>query len=829
MKARNFIYFMAAAAALSFTSCVNEELEKGPDDPKDCLGVYFVEEQENAKTHTLEKGKDKTSLDIIVRRVKTDTEEDISYRFETYTIEKEELTDTSYREVRVPADDVFEFGELYFKEGQHETAIEVNFSKIITGKTYHCTLYIDDTKYVSSYEANASSISFAVQMYEWENIGKGIFRDAVFSDMFEWEGRYLETEVDVYQRKDRKNYFRLDKVYSAEYFTKLVEGEEAVEKDPSLVDSYSQYIDEEACLYLDATDSSRVWFPAQKTGFSDPSLGEIMIASDVTEVFGSASNLLYGSLGTNGIITFPKNGLLFGMGGYYYFTNSSGKFRLVLPGYKAVDYAIEITCGETDPNGDVPVTFAMAKDVAKVRYSVFEGSISEVEMDAMIRKVLDSSDAEELTRQTGKAGEETYGIRPETDRAKTSIYTLIACTYDEKGEYKEYASAEFGYVKPGETRDVEIDFGIIISDRYASDKPEENYSAENSFQYWIRGKDITHAMINYYPTSYYKTYKTLIEEELKNYGSVDNATLKRLNNSEISGVVGNNLLAGTSYTFVIYAGNGYRSSYITREFTTEGTADLMKKAYYWEDLLAVQPDAAAYTNTEWIPVSVDIFDAEATGRTIRGNERAESIRFTLEDGKMKASGLFPALKANPEIMFDYKDGLLHMTENKLSKVTVKDSTNVVPSMRFDYTYSPKTGALSGSGYFYDTYEVEDEERSDMMVAGFVHEDIIAFMDNRTEELFWAFVLGGYQKYGNEEQLSNIIGDAHGDLLLVRKGSPLLEGLETGTSSGAGAEQTLSSINAANCIRMPEINSITKDLKKVDIAHDIVLISATRTK
>ena len=831
MKAFNIRYFMAAAAVLAFTSCVNEELENGGQDLEDCQGVYFVEEQENAKTHTLEKGVDKTSFDIIVRRTETDTEEDVNYRFETYILEKEELTDTSYREVPVPADDVFEFGELVFKEGQHESRIEVNFPNIRPGNTYHCTLYIDDPKYVSSTAANARSISFSVQMFEWEKLsGKGIYRDAVFSDMFAWEGRYLETEVDVYQRKDKKNFFRLDNVYSAEYFTRLVEGDEAYEADPSLVNSYRSYIDSETRLYLDATDSSRVYFPAQKTGFSDPSLGDIMVASDVTEVFGSASNLLYGTLSKNGIITFPKNGLLLGMGGYYYFTNSSGKFRLVLPGYEAFDYAIDLTSEETDENGNVPVTFELAKDVAKVRYAIFEGSISEVEMDAKVKEVQTSGSAIEFTRQTGKAGKETYDIRPEADKAKTSIYTLVACSYDDKGNYKEYESVEFGYVKPGETKDIDITFGIIVSDRYASENPLENYSAENSFQYWIRGKEITHAMINYYPTSYYKTYEEQIKKELISYGSVDNATLKRLNTSEISGVVGNSLLAGTSYTFVIYAGNGFRSGFITHEFSTEGTPDMMKRAYYWADLLEQQPSAESITGSEWIPVSVDIFDAKATGRTIRGNERAQSVKFTLEDGKMTAKGLFPSLKENPAIQLDYKDGLLYTTGGELEKVTVTDSTNIVPSLRFEYTYIPKVGAISGNGYFDDIYEVDGEERSDMFVAGFVHEDIIALMDNRTDNIYWALMLGGYQKYGSELYLTNYIGDAHGDLLLVRKGSPLLDGLtKSGSSQKAAAGQTLSSINTANCVRMPEINSITKNLKKADIAHEIVQVSATKAE
>ena len=148
-------------------------------------------------------------------------------------------------------------------------------------------------------------------------------------------------------------------------------------------------------------------------------------------------------------------------------------------------------------------------------------------------------------------------------------------------------------------------------------------------------------------------------------------------------------------------------------------------------------------------------------------------------------------------------------------------------MRYEYTYTPKVASLSQNGYVYTEYEDEnDNTRTDMLVAGFVHEDIIAVMDNKTENIFWALVLGGYQKYGNQEYLADVIGDTHGDLLLVRKGSPLLEGLKQSKSSKAQIGQTLSSVNAANCVRMPEINSITKNLKPVDTTNDIVHAYAT---
>ena len=79
------------------------------------------------------------------------------------------------------------------------------------------------------------------------------------------------------------------------------------------------------------------------------------------------------------------------------------------------------------------------------------------------------------------------------------------------------------------------------------------------------------------------------------------------------------------------------------------------------------------------------------------------------------------------------------------------------------------------------------------------------------------------------KLADVVGDTHGDLLLVRKGSPLLDGLKKGDSSKAQVGQTLNSVNAENCVKMPEINSIIKNIKPVEIENDIVHAYATKAE
>ena len=834
MKKNHIIYFKVAAMTLLLSSCVNRELENEASAPADCMGVYFLEEQENIKAHTLDVDKDKAELEFVVRRVNADKEEYVNFEVDAYTIFKDDTyTDTSYREVVQHAEELFEFGDLYFEEGQKETTLKVWFEDIELGKTYTCSISINDPEYASVYENNASSITFSVQMYRWKKKGKAIWRDALFSDMFLWEGRYLETEVDIYERTDEegKGYYRLDDVYSPSYLARLIEGEEEYEKNKEdLEKEYSRYVDPDTRILIDATDPEHVYFPLQKTGFSDPSMGDIMMASDVTEVWGAGSNLLYGTLKDN-IITFPKNGLLISYGPYFYFSNSSTKFRLVLPGGKAEDYALELSAEEVDEEGNFAVTFTPAKDVKKVKYAMFEGRLNEAELDGKIEQILDDK---VYTQTQSISGETTYSVTPSDEDAETGIYTLIACTLDETDTYKEHAAIELGYVSPDdkEGREVQIRFGVVVDDRYANagEKEEDRYTKENSFQYWVSGKGITHAMFNYYTLSYYNAYKEKIHKELKDAGSIDNLALKTLNTSELAGIVGNRLKPCTKYVFVIYAGNGYRSEFKTLEFETLGATpdvveDLMQKSYYYTDIMSGK-SVSDYTGTSWVPVSMDIFDSEAEGRTIRGNKRAERVKFTVTEypDSLTVSGLFPALKENPDIRVAFKDGVLYTAKNTLEDVVVRDSTNLIPEhQKFHHTYSPRVGCVSGTGYFYDTYETDDrKENYDMMRAGFVHEDIIAFTDNNTEHLFWTLILGGYQKFSDGEGLADFVGDAHGDLILVREGSELLKSLKESASNSPVEEgQMLNSINEVCRVEMPVIGSMVTDAKRVDMPHETV--------
>ena len=809
---------MAAAAAILLNACVEDKIQPAAGDRDDCMGVYFVEQQANAKAHTLEKDVDKTSLDFVVRRVNADEAVEIPYEYYVYKVVQTANSDTTYVESPVEDDSKFRFGKLRFARGQRESRITVSFDDIPTGETFRCSMSISDPKYVHTYGYASSSIAFSVQMFEWKKVeGKGFYRENIIGDVLGLDNGYPETEVEVYERRDKKGYYRLDGVYTASYVARVMEGDEAYEKDKNGMESkYAPYVEAKSQIFIDASDPKKVYLPEQTIGLTSNFLGGVItIASDVEEVFPGASNLLYGTLNEDGVITFPKNGLIFGMSGMYYFSNTAGKTRIVLPGGKAEDYGLELSAAaEAEADGSRPVTFKIAKDVKTIKYHLFQGTVNEVNIGDSLNYVKTNGVTLDVDGQ--KTIEKN--IAPLKENAPTAIYTLVACTYGAGDtEYREYTKVEFGYVKPGEKKDVEIYMGLSTDDQYASDKPEENYDSSNSFRYWIRGKGITNVQIAYYPTSYYLTYKDKIEESMIRSTSVNTQTIKALNNGGLSGILGNTLQPQTSYTLVVYAGNGYANEFFVKSIKTEGKEDLTQKSFYLYDIEQFEQPGTDAFNGEWVAVSYDIFDAEATKKTIRGNWRSKEVNLTVEGDAVKAKGLFPSLKTNPAVKFAIKDGVLYSQENKSGKVMVKDSTHIIPTMRFEYEYIPKTGALSSSGYFYEKFNDDTaEDRTDMLCGGFVHQDIIAFVDNRTDFSFYGFAMGGFQKDNmGKENLVDVIGDAHGELILVRKGSALLEGLKSQESSTAKPNESLNAAKEASITAAPKFGKVVNDQKYVD--------------
>lgn len=769
MKAIKYLrYILPAFMLMAFASCQEEVYAPGEADLLDCQGLYFPQEQ---AVHYELSPKGKLELSFTVQRDKADVEAYVPYEMESSVEGMFEMED--------------EF--IYFDEDQKKATFKVYVSdEFELGENYSCTIKVTDPLYVSKYALSSSVLSFSVAVVDWIRVKSpdgskdmGVWRDDYFTSLSDIVGApptkpYLEKEVAVYQRSDKPGYFRVDAIYTPEYISQIANG------DDSAVNDLKDYCPAES-IYIDATNPDKVYVDAQFAFFNpynfyDGVLGAgVYMCSDVEEVFLSGYSNLYGKY-KDGVITFPKKSLILYLPvGISVAGNQAGKTRLVLPGYEGFDYGLSVSVAPS-VEGVMPVTFTLDEDVAKVRYQVFEGHLTDVEFVSRLEEVKSGRKAIEIT----EAGEYEFST------SKSGLYTLIACSYDAKGGFQEYDMVKFGYDTAEDPRDVDIHLGLIVSDRHAA----TGKTAENSMEFYVYGTDIKDAKIGLYKTTNYEDFKENLEYQMEVYmPSLDNLQLDSLNRVGYTGVV-SGLTTGTEYTLVVYADNGYHSGFFTAKASTEGVFDLMDAEYTVYDLPErLQPaadDHEPYLG-EWQVWSLNPHTAKEWGRnhaaTVTLNDEADVMYD--KDGKetrdpakadiivdyMSIEGMHPNVKKNAKglkdvIDLEFYEGFVYTLMTMMDPMEYGGRT-VYPTNYYMYY-------MGANGMFWNL-------ENGAMIGGFLTEekDVIAFVANPSTSTSqygytcYAMQLGYFynNQYGNDgASPKSLDEDAHGYPLLVRPDS-----------------------------------------------------------
>ena len=769
MKAIKYLrYILPAFMLMAFASCQEEVYAPGEADLLECQGLYFPQDQ---AVHYELSPKGKLELTFTVQRNKADFEAYVPYEMESSVEGMFEMED--------------EF--IYFDEDQKKATFKVYVSDDFElGENYSCTIKVTDPLYVSKYALSSSFLSFSVAVVDWIRVKSsngsedmGIWRDDFFTSLSDMVGApptkpYLEKEVEVYQRSDKPGYFRVDGIYTAQYISQIANG------DNSAVESLKDYCPAES-IYINATNHDKVYVDAQFTfynpyNFYDGVLGAgVYMCSDVQEVFLTGYSNLYGKY-KDGVITFPKKSLVLYLPvGIALAGNQAGKTRLVLPGHVGYDYGLSVSVAPA-VSGVMPMTFTLDPDVAKVRYQVFEGHLTDVEMVSRLEEVKSGRNAVEIT----EAGEYDFST------SKSGLYTLIACSYDEKGGFQEYTTVKFGYDTAEDPRDVDIHLGLIVSDRHAA----KGMTAENSMEFYVYGSDIKEAKVGLYKTSNYEDFKESLETQMTDYmPSLDNLQLDSLNRVGYTGVV-SGLTTGTEYTLVVYADNGYHSGFFTAKATTEGVFDLMDAEYTVYDIPGrLQPAVDNHEPYlgEWQVWSLNPHTAKEWNRThaatVTINDEADVMYD--KDGKetrdpakadftvdyMSIEGMHPnvAKKAeefNDVIDLEFYQGFVYTLMSMLDPMEYSGKT-VYPTNYYMYY-------MGTNGMFWNL-------ENGAMVGGFLTEekDVIAFVANpSTSTSQYGYTCYAMQlcyfnnnMYGQDgASPKSLDEDAHGYPLLVRPDS-----------------------------------------------------------
>ena len=697
-----------AAVSLTFAACQEEPYSQGEPDSLFCQGLFFPQEQ--AEDFVLDP-EDANVLTFTVEREVEDGEAEVPYEL----ISSEE--------------GFFELEEdfLFFDDGQKKAKFKVYFSEDYElGEKYECTIKVTDPEYVSKYALSSNELSFSVTVVKWERVTKGgvdvgLWRDDFFTSFANQLGAplaqpYLEKEVAVYERADLPGFYKVDEIYTSDYLSQMYAG------DDSFTDELEEYCPA-ASILINATNPSKVYIDAQ-FAFYDPFMnyGAAYICSDVQEVFTSGYSNQYGTL-KNGVIEFKhKNSLVIYLpsAGTAY-ANNAGKTRLVLPGYRGYDYSVAVTNSPSE-NGVMPLHFVLGDDVAEVRYQVFDGHLSDVEMVSKLENLQGATVGVKKVTESG-----TYDF----STSKTGFYTLIACSYDAAGNYQEYDFVKFGYDTAKDPKDVDINLGLIVSDKHGA----TGRTAENSMEFYVYGSEIKEAKVALYKKIHYEDFREAIDAEFKYYiSALDRYQLDSLNKVGYTGVV-DGLTPGTEYILVAYADNGYHSGFYTATATTEGVFDLMDAEFTFYDLPArLQTDTHDDYFKTWDVWSLDPFTATKWGRTKRGTATFKDKKDVMYDSE----GNVTTVPGNADYIMDYIS--LEGMHPNLAKKGLKDAIDFEYYEGFIYSMMTQVPEMTIEGqkvyptnaYLYFTNTgLSPYLENGAMIGGFITEekDVIALVGN----------------------------------------------------------------------------------------------------
>ena len=602
------------------TSCVEEmTAQLGDPDNKDCYGIYFPSQKGLGDIHV--GPNDPKTITLSVRR--TNTRGSVTV---PVVIESEE-----------PG--IFSVSELTFEEDAPVAELQVYFPNIKLGVKYDCTIKVRGDEYVSSYSNNATHMSFSVTCVKWNKLvgangeTTGKWRDGVFAEWFSVAQPNLEQDVVIEERDDLPGYYRIFDVYNSTYMSNMF-GMNA-----------SGVCLEQHYTYIDATDPEKVWIPTFKTGIvMSADYGEMSIASYVADnkEFDPSISSIYGTM-KDGVISFPANSLQLHLAVLgWYPSNSFGLHRVILPGYRALDDSMSLSVGITDEYGKIPVKVNFGADVKVVKLYTEKGELAGSVIASYAEQIAAGN---KQTTHSDLTEKQTVNLMFD----ETGDYTLIAVGIDANGKLINYVYETFGYKRNQDEMPVDINFGLISSDKYYPD----GMTAENSLELYINGKDIKRLHVGLYEKDEFyaneESYWRAVEST-----QLTEDYLAQVNGSGLS-LVQSGLVPGTEYVLAIKAYNGYTEMTDVCIASTGGEWDYRLASYGANDqdadVVLNIVDRSAYYGT------YNYYAMEATSSRYCLGEVTIEESSTVYSGVpcVKVSGLFPFLRKTYGVKDDSMD------------------------------------------------------------------------------------------------------------------------------------------------------------------------------
>lgn len=575
---------MLALVATGFAACSDNDFEPGPgvDGPQ----VYFPE----TIPSELNIDEDDTSVSIPVKRISTEGSVNIPI-----------LSDDASGLFNIPS-------TVNFAAGQSTTELVITFDKtqIKSDEEYPISLLLNDEVNTTPYGNRSLHVTIAV--WPWKpieaNDSKGKYRDDFLTTI--WTVEPTEVEVNIYEHKSKPGVYLVEEMFGE---TLLTTAFEAPLEDLSALLTYKP-----ANITIDASDPNDVFIPMQESGViaNSNSYGKLSIGT-----FQSGSLV-------DGVITFPANGL--GMNienlhepGKATQTNRSGMFRIILPGYEAVDYTLAAAYDGMKVSADgetasAVIDFVYGDNVTGISYVFASGDVTGKAAE-YAAKIADGTAENIMKVNDFVAGEGKVSIEAELSDAGS--YTLIAVPHDkdEKPYTKEVAATTFYFPGLGGSSapdcDIQVKMGLVSVEwpEMSSQCPDES-----SLYFEITGSELESLYTLLLPTTAFEDYlaQGSSEQDCIDALGIDRSTsyMPNVNTKGIFGSAWINLTQDTEYTMLVGAKNIYgKKAVVSTSLSTKAIAysgELVvglyqmsysePNGYHCEDIFKVHPTANSTTN-----------------------------------------------------------------------------------------------------------------------------------------------------------------------------------------------------------------------------------------
>ena len=545
MKNLKMLYIaLIALVAGAFGACTTGEFEAGPQvsGPQ----VSFLVTNPTSIEFTGAEGEEVQRL--VLSRLETEKELEV---FILADMPKENMP-----LFNIPESVVFEAGQA-----TAELVMTIDHAKFESDKTYTVGFYIDETA-TTPYGCSEWTVKFALNPWELMtddkgNNVKGKFRG---NDLFSATGADPEVEIDVnvYEHKSRKGYYKVEKPWMLS--TALGFGFPSVEE--ALAAGLGGF---DTDFVIDATNPNQVIIEEQSVGV-DVGYGEMFVLSGYPDYMDAASGT--GTL-VDGVITFPAKSCLLYMPAYnatsLFYGNSSGMFRLMLPGVDISDYSLSVDYDGMDVAADNKTTTAKFKftygdDVAGINYMIVAGN-QESQAAALLATLVAGTDENILAVENFEKGGKQANVKVGLE---SGLYTIVAAPADKNGALRTAKAVvnSFYFVGMGEVIDMTCQLeGLMVLPSEYNPALTASYPDQTSLFLMLAGKDLK--SVSYYlnKSSVIATWTDTPEALVAAYGTALPAANLDYINSEDGGVLPfKNLAEDTEYAAIVVATNIYGES-----------------------------------------------------------------------------------------------------------------------------------------------------------------------------------------------------------------------------------------------------------------------------